>query len=162
MAVPKKKLPTGPIKITSPFAADLDQEDVLIPESSQQDSLGQDTKSDDLKIAELLENKDLESSLQKQDSRKPESRKQDSGFADEYQKVSMRLSAVAVDQLRSLRVETGIPYEILVDVMIRSWQTLPERMKHRHLSEAKQQRGQRLVAGQDKAMKTVKRRLAIE
>ena len=74
-------------------------------------------------------------------------------------KVAMRLSTEAVACLHSLRVTTGIPYEILVDVMIRNWDDLPVKLQKQYLSEAKQVRIQRLIAGQDKAMQTVRSRL---
>ncbi|WP_460203338.1 hypothetical protein [Scytonema sp. NUACC21] len=39
----------------------------------------------------------------------------------------MRLSIKAVEKLQNFRATTGIPYEILVDVMIRNWENLPQR-----------------------------------
>jgi hypothetical protein len=71
----------------------------------------------------------------------------------------MRLSAEAVNRLRELRTVTELPYEVLVDVMIRNWDTLPAKIQRQYLSEAKQSRIQRLIAGQDKAMTTVRKRL---
>ncbi len=90
-------------------------------------------------------------------SKKQESTIQESGFEEtEYKKVAMRLSAEATESLRQFRADTGIPYEILVDVMIRNWSKLPERTKAAYLQQAKQLRNQRLLAGQEKTMKTMR------
>ena len=71
----------------------------------------------------------------------------------------MRLSATSVERLRGLKNTTGLPYEILVDVMIANWDNLPAKLQKLFLSEAKLARIQRLIAGQDKAMKTVRSKL---
>ncbi len=89
-----------------------------------------------------------------------ESEKQESGIESiEYKKVAMRLSAEAVNKLRELRTTTELPYEILVDVMIRNWDNLPAKIQKHYLSEARRSRVQRLIAGQDKAMKTIRSKL---
>lgn len=94
------------------------------------------------------------------DSSKQENRKQDSSIDEiEYVKVAMRLSATSVERLRGLKNTTGLPYEILVDVMIANWDNLPAKLQKLFLSEAKLARIQRLIAGQDKAMKTVRSKL---
>ncbi|MGA7953560.1 MAG: hypothetical protein WCA07_08565 [Gloeobacterales cyanobacterium] len=46
--------------------------------------------------------------------------------ADNYRKVAMRLSPEAAEQLRSLRLNTGISYEIIVDVLIRHLKNYPQ------------------------------------
>ncbi|GEM_PF-6872451 len=79
----------------------------------------------------------------------------------EYKKVSMRLSSESVEQLQSFRASTGIPYEILVDVMIRNWEILPQRTRASYLEQAKQLRISRLIAGQEKTMKTLKNKYKI-
>lgn len=86
-----------------------------------------------------------------------ENTKQDSGKQD-YKKVAMRLSADSLERLRKLRVETGLPYEILVDVMIRNWDKLPQRTQSAYLKEAKAIRGERLIAGQIKSLQAIKSR----
>ncbi len=74
----------------------------------------------------------------------------------EYKKVAMRLSVEAVESLRQLRATTGVPYEILVDVMIRNWENLPKRTQAAYLQQAKQVRVERLIAGQEKTVKTMR------
>ena len=91
-----------------------------------------------------------------------ESGNRDSGLPEsgltetEYKKVAMRLSSEAVESLRQLRATTGVPYEILVDVMIRNWDKLPQRTRAVYLQQAKQVRVERLLAGQEKTMKTMR------
>lgn len=192
MTSPKKKLPTGPIRIDHPFSkrsesssssslnkefSDNELQESLKPESIKQDStmleadftnldqesyldqevtgLDRDQQSEpstDFSRA-MLENSKLET--RKQESSEPEA----SNTEIQYKKVAMRLSAKAVARLQSLRVTTGLPYEILVDVMICNWDSLPTKLQTQYLSEAKQARAYRLIAGQDKAMKTVRSRL---
>ena len=72
----------------------------------------------------------------------------------------MRLSTAASERLKQLRVTTGIPYEILVDVMIRNWDNLPVRTQAAFLKEAQQVRASRLLAGQQKTMDTMQRKYA--
>ena len=244
MSSPKKKLPTGPIRIDHPFSKDLDpsglpninkevsdsetkpdsriiesrkldsitsepdftefeQINYLVPEVREANQAQQHNSSKNLSqsIPEdtnlksgFLDSSIRESSVsdttiqegedgrvhnlnidispkklvsgneklkpEEQEFEKLESRKLDSSTKEiEHKKVAMRLSAEAVACLHSLRVTTGIPYEILVDVMIRSWDDLPVKLQKQYLSEAKQVRIQRLIAGQDKAMQTVRSRL---
>ena len=86
-----------------------------------------------------------------------ESGRPDSGITfPEYKKVAMRLSVEAVESLRQLRATTGVPYEILVDVMIRNWDNLPKRTQAAYLQQAKQARVERLIAGQEKTVKTMR------
>ncbi|MGH2412276.1 MAG: hypothetical protein ACRDEA_00975 [Microcystaceae cyanobacterium] len=164
----KKKLPTGPIRIDFPtqlpsepseeqFSDKLEtkkQDSTLledsIAESSKKDSIIQENKSQETAPEELI----FESSSfsQSQEASQPES------SLTEYKKVAMRLSVEAVENLRQLRVETGIPYEILVDVMIRNWDNLPQRIQAAYLKQAKRVRMQRLMAGQEKTMKTMQQK----
>jgi len=81
--------------------------------------------------------------------------------ADNYRKVAMRLSPDAAEQLKSLRLNTGIPYEIIVDVLIRRFEELPENIRQTCLEEAKEIRLRRLVAGQNKALNTTRQRLTV-
>jgi len=74
----------------------------------------------------------------------------------EHKKVAMRLSSEAVDKLQKFRANTGVPYEILVEVMIRNWENLPQRTQSSYLQQAKQLRVNRLMAGQEKTLKTMK------
>ena len=81
----------------------------------------------------------------------------ESGLTEtEYKKVAMRLSSEAVETLRQLRATTGVPYEIFVDVMIRNWDKLPQPTRAAYLQQAKQVRIERLIAGQEKTMKTMR------
>jgi hypothetical protein len=90
-------------------------------------------------------------------ARKPESGIPENSNSElEYKKVAMRLSAEAVESLRQLRATTGVPYEILVDVMIRNWGNLPDQTQAAYLQQAKQIRMKRLIFGQEKTMKTIK------
>ena len=86
-----------------------------------------------------------------------ESDSPESGLTEtEYKKVAMRLSTEAVESLRQLRATTGVPYEILVDVMIRNWDKLPQRTRTAYLQQAQEIRAERLIAGQEKTMKTMR------
>ena len=203
MPSPKKKLPTGPIRINPPVTkpsesstvqpqapltasvteSEPDQQmlelkkqdsgldEVRILESSQQDStitescfcegsiLDSSSQLSEFPEATLEESEQSEStqmgvtfSTGINESSIPES-----GLTEtEYKKVAMRLSSEAVDTLRQLRATTGVPYEILVDVMIRNWDKLPQRTRTAYLQQAKQVRGERLIAGQEKTMKTIR------
>ena len=79
--------------------------------------------------------------------------------ADNYRKVAMRLSPEAAEQLRSLRLNTGIPYEIIVDVLIRHFEEFPKNLQQDFLEEAKEIRLRRLIVGQNKALNTTRQRL---
>jgi len=145
------------------FTPNFKQESSLIDysklESSNLDSLKLDSRlnkaEDNLKTNLLTEESEQQLLIVKQ-----ESIKQEYGIQEvEYKKVAMRLSAEAVNRLRDLRTVTGLPYEVLVDVMIRNWDNLPAKIQKQYLSKAKQARIQRLIAGQDKAMTTVRKRL---
>ena len=137
----KKKLPTGPINIAAP--------------RTPQTRLKQETSiSDDIKKV----------------SSKPETRKQESSYlvSDleegdgrelDYKKVAMRLSAISVQKLRSLKSDTGLPYEVIVDTLIKQWDDLEPEFKQLILSSAKEERVRRLVAGQEKATQTTMKRL---
>jgi hypothetical protein len=217
MPSPKKKLPTGPIRIENPlskhseiFPPSTEAQQIREPslaESSLQEVIKQDSILKDNGLASSQDNfaKDrIDYDAQSHNNNKQESsnqdyQKQESSFSEtknnletnpiaeeveqqipytkqesikqeynrqeydiqeiEYKKVAMRLSAEAVNRLRELRTVTELPYEVLVDVMIRNWDTLPAKIQKQYLSEAKQSRIQRLIAGQDKAMTTVRKRL---
>ena len=134
------------------------------PPESKQESSNQDSQKQESNFSELRDNLETnpitEEFKQQSPYTKQESIKQEYDIPEiEYKKVAMRLSAEAVNRLRELRTVTELPYEVLVDVMIRNWDTLPTKIQKQYLSEAKQSRIQRLIAGQDKAMTTVRRRL---
>lgn len=74
---------------------------------------------------------------------------------DSYTKVAMRLSAEAVDKLKRWRLETGLPYEILVDVLIRS----QEHPTPAQLAQAKRIRQQRLLEGRQKAVDSLQKKM---
>lgn len=153
MSNTKKKLPTGPIRMQIPTSklSETSDEETTIQKSSLLENMKQDSGKQDF-ISEL---EILQADLQ--ESQVVESLtdiKQDSGKQD-YKKVAMRLSADSLERLRQLRVETGLPYEILVDVMIRNWDKLPQRTQSAYLKEAKDIRGQRLIAGQIKTLQAI-------
>jgi predicted DNA binding CopG/RHH family protein len=123
-----KKLPTGPIRISAPPLT---------------------TKKDDSEaIPTILENNDELSSTH--ESPTPTT------LAQNPQKVSMRLSQEAATKLKQFRLDTGIPYEILVEVMVLNFESLPERSRKAYLEQARELRMQRLIAGQEKALETVR------
>lgn len=217
--MPKKKLPTGPIRIDPPISKPKDtevsshdartrltrkpdssykesnkaessktessQEDSeLQPPAFKPDSITPETikldyskpESHQLELTRLETSKPetamKESSTEynptpaslesiKPESSKLESIKPDSSLR-EYKKVAMRLSVEAVESLRQFRSETGIPYEILVDVMVKNWEDLPQRTQSAYLKQAQLARNERLLAGQEKAIKTMRKKLSDE
>jgi hypothetical protein len=76
--------------------------------------------------------------------------------SQQRKKVSMHLSVTAFDALKQFRLDTGIPYEILVEVMTLNFAQLPERTRKAYLDQAQEIRTQRLIAGQEKALETVR------
>lgn len=202
MSSPKKKLPTGPVRINVPITHQVETNATQTPapttahnpesesESNEQELKKQDSSKLEAKINEssmfhsskqevsIIEATKLDSSSQ--DSRFLEGTSKDSALEEtsinlasqlgtndlgltesgltetEYKKVAMRLSSEAVESLRQLRATTGIPYEILVDVMIRNWDKLPQRTRAAYLQQAQQVRVLRLIAGQEKTMKTMR------
>jgi hypothetical protein len=162
MPSPKKKLPTGPIRIDIPTPKPAEAEvietrkqDSSLPESMKPESIKQDSIIQESGSQEIDRQESLTESLPEPDN--TESGLLESGLT-EYKKVAMRLSAEAAESLRQLRVETGIPYEILVDVMVRNWDNLPQRTQAAYLKQAKQVRMERLMAGQEKTMKTMRKK----
>lgn len=153
MSNTKKKLPTGPIRMEIPSskAFEVKEAETIIQESNLPENIKQDSGKQDF----IPEPETLQSDSQESQILEPVTEiKQDSGKQD-YKKVAMRLSADSLERLRQLRVETGLPYEILVDVMIRNWDKLPQRTQSAYLKEAKDIRGQRLIAGQIKALQAI-------
>ena len=153
MSNTKKKLPTGPIRMEIPTSkpSETREAETITPESGLLENTKQDYEKQDFTSELEILQVDL------QESQVVESLKdikQDSGKQD-YKKVAMRLSADSLERLRQLRVETGLPYEILVDVMIRNWDKLPQRTQSAYLKEAKDIRGQRLIAGQIKTLQAI-------
>ena len=137
----RKKLPTGPIRI------DLASDDSNQKQESAKQESGkvENTKPDSITPEnQIADSTNLEP-------------KPDSGLI-EYKKVAMRLSVEAASILRQLRAETGIPYEIIVDVAIRNWDNLPQRTKSTYLKQAREVRTMRLMAGQEKTIKTMKQK----
>ena len=137
----RKKLPTGPIRI------DLtpDNSNPKLESAKQDSSKVENTKPDSAIPEDQIT-----------DSTKLEP-KPDSSLI-EYKKVAMRLSVEAASILRQLRAETGIPYEIIVDVAIRNWDNLPQRTKSTYLKQAREVRTMRLMAGQEKTIETMKQK----
>ena len=141
-------------------------QDSGIQESSIQESSIQETKNQKSNIPESgyqaasnLDSTNVETISQ-------ESSLQESSIQDftkiEYKKISMRLSTNAASKLREFRTETGIPYEILVDVLVRNWENLPNRTKNAYLNEAKGIRSKRLIAGQQKTMATMQSKYQVD
>ncbi len=203
MSSPKKKLPTGPIRINPPATHHTGTATASIQPHALKESAEAEFESKKLEVRKLdsgihdsniiepslvdsvlpevsmvengmldslnqvngLQEATIEESAQEESSQigvasqsvRSESGIPESGLTEtEYKKVAMRLSSEAVESLRQLRATTGVPYEILVDVMIRNWDKLPQRTRAAYLQEAKQVRGERLLAGQEKTMKTMR------
>lgn len=185
MSSSKKKLSTGPIRIDLPVSKQeysasrgvVPAEESIEAASSQPEPgietyIPEERKQD----SALLEDSIVESSSEVQEIGIEESSLLASpwtGYAPrsvsselgmpvsgltetEYKKVAMRLSIEVVESLRQLRATTGVPYEILVDVMIRNWDKLPQPIRTAYLQQAKQVRIERLMAGQEKTMKTMR------
>lgn len=180
MTKPKKKLPTGPINIPAKALVATGKDTIQSEENKILENKKQESMNADSSIAEsrklevsLLETNNTNSGKQekisleslKQDSRKQDSGKQENFKVDsslteiEYKKVAMRLSEESVVKLRTLKLSTGIPYEVIVDSFIRNWDILPETLMNQVLIEAKEERIKRLVAGQEKATKTARKKL---
>lgn len=196
MSSPKKKLPTGPIRIEHPAYSlgkgihESSIQEVRVEDSSKQESFLQETKTQEPggELSQQAGKTDGYEGIQKQDASKQESslqekkvqeplvgstwgntlakvnaadRKQENSFVQaECKKVAMRLSETSVDRLRSFRADTGLPYEILVDVMICNLDKLPSEIQKDLLSQVKQLRLQRLVTGQNKGLETAKQKLS--
>lgn len=201
MSSPKKKLPTGPIRIEHPAYSlgkgihESSIQEVRVEDSSKQESFLQETKTQEPggELSQQAGKTDGYEGIQKQDAskqesslqekkvqeplvgstwgntlakvnaadRKQDSRKQESSFVQaECKKVAMRLSETSVGRLRSFRADTGLPYEILVDVMICNLDKLPSEIQKDLLSQVKQLRLQRLVTGQNKGLETAKQKLS--
>ncbi|MGK7883755.1 MAG: hypothetical protein AB4057_03905 [Crocosphaera sp.] len=128
------------------------KQEQIKPESGKQDSSLPETN--------LTDSNNIDSSIDhnKPENTKPVTRKPDS--VTDYKKVSMRVSQASYERLQEFRGETGIPYEILVDVMVRNWDDLPKRTQNAYLKESQQVRAQRLIAGQQKAMLTIQKKYA--
>ena len=164
MASPKKKL-SGKVQIDLP-RAEAGADDSKLESSKQETGLEDSIKTlnQNKKIESIKqENKKIEN--KKIESIKPESTKQSENIdflpesvIQDYKKVAMRLSVTAAEKLRQLRADTGIPYEILVDVMIRHWDDLANQTKVEYLQEAKVIRQARLLAGQQKAIETMQQK----
>jgi len=201
MSSPKKKLPTGPIRIEHPAQsfginilesklvenknhdsgkletsiqdAEIQERLSTLPQQSlktqahevedKQDSSKQEILLQEVKTQEALIESAWPDTLvkRKEDSKKQESIKHENSFEQvECKKVAMRLSESAVERLRSFRATTGLPYEILVDVMICNLDKLPIEIQKDFLSQVKQLRLQRLVIGQNKGLETAKQKLS--
>ncbi len=129
-------------------------QETIKPKSRKLDSVKQETVLPEI---DLTDSTQLDSNTNNsQETIKPVTRKLDS--ITEYKKVAMRLSQDSAERLREFRGETGIPYEILVDVMVRNWDNLPKRTQNAYLKESQQIRAQRLIAGQQKAMLTTQKK----
>ncbi|MBW4549494.1 MAG: hypothetical protein KME25_34630 [Symplocastrum torsivum CPER-KK1] len=145
------------------------KQDSYLPETSNQESSNLDSGSVENSNQQATRSRGTtqqEPELEIEEYRREDSsispRITESGIPDsgvsfpEYKKVAMRLSVEAVESLRQLRATTGVPYEILVDVMIRNWDNLPKRTQAAYLQQAKQARVERLIAGQEKTVKTMR------
>ncbi len=159
----KKKLPTGPINIQTNFFPPGKTEESN--QSKPKPETASEQKQDFVK-EELLtpdSEREKESRLELSDQSKKEIKKPEENLAfqkqdfreQDFKKVAMRLSPEAATKLKQLREETKLPYEVLVDVMIRNWDELPKPFKKDYLEQAKQVRAQRLIAGQIKTVKSL-------
>lgn len=145
----KKKLSTKPIKIEVPI---LEKQDSFKQDSFKQDSALQETS--------LPPTTEIDSGKQETILQETDDPKKQENTLPEYRKVAMRLSKESAERLRQFRGDTGIPYEILVDVLVRNWDSLPPKTQKAYLEETQQLRAQRLIAGQAKAMLTTQQKYA--
>ncbi|MEB3190243.1 MAG: hypothetical protein VKL42_07855 [Snowella sp.] len=157
----QKKLSTGPIHIKPPSLPRGDHKtDILKPESENlADRNLEFEKQDSTKLDLIAEN--ISMSQQSNQANYPasetSSQKQDFSKLD-CQKVAMRLSTEAAEKLKQLRADTKLPYEVLVDVMIRNWDSLPISTQRDYLNQAKEVRAQRLIAGQLKTVASLRQK----
>jgi predicted DNA binding CopG/RHH family protein len=169
----KKKLPTGPIRIDLPIQTfsqvaerekqkqdsglqEVSLQETIIAESSLQETSFKETSSEE---AGLINNDLADAKPIFELNKKFQlDREDDDEEITEYKKVAMRLSVPSAEKLKQLRAITGVPYEILVDVLIDNWENLSQKTQAAYLKQAKQLRMRRLLEGQEKTMKTMKKK----
>jgi len=75
------------------------------------------------------------------------------GKLREYDRISMRILAETKKKLINLKNETGVPYEILVEVMIKNWEQLSDENKANIIKQSQSERNIRLLEGKQKSMR---------
>ena len=65
----------------------------------------------------------------------------------------MRILAETKKKLINLKNETGVPYEILVEVMIKNWEQLSDDNKANIIKQSQSERNIRLLEGKQKSMR---------
>lgn len=74
--------------------------------------------------------------------------------------LTLKLSPEATQRLHQIQAESGALPEILVDVIIRHWDELPDWAKQKHLGLAHQIRVDQILAGQQRTIQSIERLLA--
>ncbi len=77
----------------------------------------------------------------------------------EYERISIRILKETKTKLLELKLETGIPYEILIEVLVGQWDELSNRTQKKIVRLGQIERNQRLAEGQQKSMKRAMERL---
>ena len=138
---PKKKLLSTPIQINTPEVkpettiTDLSELDPSSPVFTNKDSL----KTDNEKLLDFQEIEALPTR--------------------EYSRISMRVLKQTKEKLASIKSETNVPVEVIVDVMVGVWDDFPNRLKEKIVKLARGERNKRLIEGQEKSMQTALKRL---
>ncbi|MDJ0508962.1 MAG: hypothetical protein QNJ64_06885 [Crocosphaera sp.] len=157
--IEKGKLESLKQENSLPDSSNLESNETSVTESKTQENIKPESGLSETILPEtnLTDSNHLDSKIDNNpENIKPLTRKPDS--ITDYKKVSMRVSQESYERLREFRGDTGIPYEILVDVMVRNWDSLPKRTQNAYLKESQQVRAQRLIAGQQKAMLTTQQK----
>ncbi|MEN9225262.1 MAG: hypothetical protein Q6L60_13335 [Thermostichus sp. HHBFW_bins_43] len=75
------------------------------------------------------------------------------------QKLTLKCSAEMLDKLASLQATTGLPGEILLEVLVDHWEHLPKPLQQDCLMQAHRIRVERLVISQNHAIATIEQLL---
>ena len=156
MNQPIKKLSAAPIRINTPEIKpsvsksnppeesrkqDFRKQDFINQESGKQDLNSNSTNNDEQSIPTAANAAaTLEAQLE-------------IGKPREYDRISMRILAETKKKLINLKNETGVPYEILVEVMIKNWEQLSDENKANIIKQSQSERNIRLLEGKQKSMR---------
>ena len=151
MTQPPKKLSSTPIRINTPaIKSEHEKQDFIQQDLIEENFNGNKANGETNSLADLKESS-LEQEVTAQEELLRSRRK--------YDRVSMRLLEETKKKLIALKTETSIPYEVIVDVMVRHWDELSERTKSKIIKLAQAERHTRLIEGQQKSMQTTMARL---
>ncbi len=151
MNQPIKKLSAAPIRINTPNikpevsksnpTAESRKQDFSNIESGKQDLDSNSTNDGDRSLSTAANTTAiLESQIE-------------IGKPRDYDRISMRILAETKKKLINLKNETGVPYEILVEVMIKNWEQLSEENKANIIKQSQSERNIRLLEGKQKSMR---------